>query len=498
MKPFTRYLQLLLVILAPYTLAQDEAPASADWLEAVEQVLERELAFYNVPGAAVAIVQGDDIIYAEGFGVRNLESREPVTLETLFRIGSTTKSMTSLMVATFVDEGLLDWDTPVTTYAVDFELPTPELTARITVGEMMGMGTGLADGVNPIYFGEYRAEEIWDHLKDSEILGDSAPGEIFYYNNHMYAATGYLVPKVQGAPAETLLDAYRRDMQTRIFDPIGMTSAAITDEPATESDNYALPYETSLTGELRPIANQRIGAIAPAGGVTTNVLDMARYLATQLHDGVAPDGTRVASSEQVERTHTVQTQTGDNPNLPGEQLGYAMGWGVTDYRGHQLIHHAGGVNGYRSEIMLVPEADLAVVVLTNSYFGSYFATAALFAVVDKYFGYGGETLDEIRAGYENRLAQRAQLRESIVSTLDPEALTPFLGDYEKGWQLVLEEDGLWLLNEDWDFALLPAEDSAYLTGSGGDLVGLTVRIEEGVDGVGSITIDDLDTIQKQQ
>jgi CubicO group peptidase (beta-lactamase class C family) len=488
------HLHFLSVMLVTFALAQ--TPPAEDWLETVEQVLEQELAFYNVPGAAVAIVQGGEIIYAEGFGVRDLESGAPVTPETLFRIGSTTKSMTSLMVATYVDEGLLDWDKPVETYLGDFELPTPELTERITVGEMMGMGTGLADGVNPIYFGEYSAEELWNHLKDSQVLGDSPPGEIFYYNNHMYAAAGYLVPKVQGTDAERLLEAYRQDMQARIFGPIGMTSAAITDEPATVSDNYALPYETSLEGELRPIANQRIGAIAPAGGVTTNVLDMARYLATQLHGGVALDGTHVASAEQVERTHTVQTQTGDNPRVPGEQLGYAMGWGVTDYRGHRLISHAGGVNGYRSEIMLVPEADMAVVVLTNSYFGSYFATATLFAVVDTYFDYGDETLGEIRSGYEAQLAQRAQLRERATSTMDAEAITPFLGDYEKGWQLMLEEDSLWLRNSDWDFALLPTEDGSYLTGTGGDLVGLSVRLQKAPDGGLSIAIDELDTIQK--
>lgn len=497
MNRLTRYFHLSLITLATYTLAQGETPTSADWLESVEQTIERELAFYDVPGAAVAIVQGDDIIYAKGFGVRDLVSRAPVTPETLFRIGSTTKSMTSLMVATNVDEGLLDWDTPVATYVADFELPTPELTERITVGEMMGMGTGLADGINPIYFGQYGAEEIWDHLKDSEVLGDSAPGEIFYYNNHMYAAAGYLVPKVQGAPAETLLEAYRQDMQTRIFDPIGMTSAVVTDEPATLSDNYALPYETNLLGELRPIANQRVGPIAPAGGVAINVLDMARYVATQLHDGVALDGTRVASAEQVERTHTAQTKTPDNPRMPGEQHGYAMGWGVTDYRDHTLISHAGGVNGYRSEIMLVPEADLAVVVLTNSYFGSYFATAGLFAVVDEYFGYGGETLEEIRAGYEAQLAQRAQLRESLVPILDTENVEPFMGDYEKGWQLALEEGRLWLRNEDWNLELLPTEDGDYLTGTGGDLVGLPVELEESADGAMSLAIGDFDTVQKQ-
>jgi CubicO group peptidase (beta-lactamase class C family) len=225
-----------------------------------------------VPGAAVAIVKGDAIVYVEGFGVRDLSSRAPVTPETLFRIGSTTKSMTSLMVATYVDEGLLDWDTPVATYVTDFKLPTPALTERITVAEMMGMGTGLADGINPVYFGQYSAEEIWDDLENSQILENKAPGEVFYYNNHMYAASGYLVPKIQGTPAETLLEAYRQDLQMRIFDPIGMTSAAVTDEPATLTDNYALPYETTLMGELRPIANQRVGAIAPAGAWSSTSL----------------------------------------------------------------------------------------------------------------------------------------------------------------------------------------------------------------------------------
>jgi hypothetical protein len=219
-------------------------------------------------------------------------------------------------------------------------------------------------------------------------------------------------------------------------------------------------------------------------------------LATQLHNGVALNGTRVASSEQVKRTHTVQTKTPDNPFYPGEGLGYAMGWGVTEYRGHRLVHHAGGVSGYRSEMMLVPDADMAVVVLTNSYFGSNLATAVLFAAIDEYFGYGDESREEIRSGYEAKLSDRVQLKEDVVTTLNTEAIVPFLGNYAKGWRLVLEGDALWLRNTDWSFALLPTKDGNYVTGTGGDLVGLPVHVGEGTDGGISLSLDDLDTVQK--
>jgi CubicO group peptidase (beta-lactamase class C family) len=145
---------------------------------------------FDVPGAAITLIQDGQVVYAKGFGVRNLATGEPFTADTVHRIASTTKSMTSMLVATQVDAGLFEWDTPVQTIYPDFQLPTPDLTRSVTVRQLMGMATGLGENPIELYFDLYTPKYWMASLAAFPIL--APPGTEFHYNSTLYAMAGYV------------------------------------------------------------------------------------------------------------------------------------------------------------------------------------------------------------------------------------------------------------------------------------------------------------------
>jgi CubicO group peptidase (beta-lactamase class C family) len=478
---------------------------TADMLAEFEVIFETERQNFNVPGAAVAIVQDGEIVYVQGFGVRNLETGEPVTPETVFRIGSVTKSMTAMMVATLVDEGKFDWETPVVELVPDFKLPNEELTQKVKVRQLMGMGTGLTDGINPLYWGSYSAKELFDSLAASEILGNGTAAEIgqtFYYNNHLYATAGYIDLLAEGVAYEALLDGYKALMKERVYDPIGMETAAITDDPSSISDNYAVSYEISVLGDPDApvqVARQLGGTIAPAGGTSASVIDLARYLITQLNRGVAPDGTQVVSADNLMETWQVQTSTPSPPYYVGDLEGYAMGWSVQTYNGLRVIHHTGSIGGFKAELAFLPEENIGIAVVINGISGEQFTTAMWYTVLDLLYGFEKRGLEANRNIYQKKLAALSEAAASVESpTVDAEAVAPYLGGYERGWFVELHDDQtLWVVNGNgWAFNLLPTANG-YINGTGGGLgTGHDFAFIEGDDGSIMMSIGGFDEVRK--
>jgi CubicO group peptidase (beta-lactamase class C family) len=207
--------------------------------------------YFNVPGTAIALIQDGKVVYARSFGVRNIASGEPFTLDTVYRIGSTSKAMTSMLVATDVDQGLLAWDTTVHSLRSDFQLPNQELTDTIQVQQLMNMGTGIRDAPFLEYADLDSPEHLWHTVKNLEVF--APPETTFDYNNSIYALGGYVGALAQGVPIPGLLDSYKQAMKSRIFDPIDMPTTEVTDKPETLSNNIATPYQYDLTQDVYPL-----------------------------------------------------------------------------------------------------------------------------------------------------------------------------------------------------------------------------------------------------
>jgi CubicO group peptidase (beta-lactamase class C family) len=400
----------------------------------VADVIDR----FGVPGASVAVVQAGEVVYAQGFGVKALGGTDPVTADTLMMIGSVTKSMTATMAATVVDDGWLSWDTPLVELLPQFAVADPQLTPRLTVADAFCACTGLPrrDLEFLFHFDDLPLDRLIAQVAELPL---SAPyGERFQYSNQMFAIGGYAAAAAAGAAPNDLYGGYQLAMRERLLNPIGMHRSTFALDEVLASRNYALPHATDLDGNLQRVSllvDARFAtAVAPVGALWSSAQDVARYLQTELADGVAPDGTRIVSDENLARTRAPRVAIPPEPGMPtlfsvaGNH--YAMGWVVDTYQGQPVLSHTGGTLGFVSEVAFLPEANLGVVILTN---GGQGAAAFNFSVQFRLL----ELLFDQPAAFDTMLgqvleAQTAQVAEfrAQLGTVDPAAVAPYLGHYE--------------------------------------------------------------------
>ncbi len=442
-----------LVCLLSFTAVQAQQD---ERLTQFEQIIQDEMAYYQIPGVAVAVISGDEVIYAQGFGWRNVEEELPFTTETRFRIGSTTKSMTSLLIAQLVDEGVLTWDTPVTDILPDFATADPDLTAQITVRDLMGMATGLVSStLDGFDWGNWDSEQLLSAIAAQTINGEFRNSH--NYNNEVYALAGYVGAVASGL--EPTLASYQTLMQARLFDPIGMASAIITDDHSALGDNFAEPYEPDLLAEAD--ANTRmndapIALVAPAGGVWVNIEDMAKYVITQMNGGVTPEGERIVSAENLAATWAPGASLGLEA-VPGyEDARYGMGWVTQTYRGVSMRHHNGGWTGYMTQMSIFPDNDTAILVFSNSLFGGQLNDTLAFSFAELWNGLDLQAAAQRRVDFEAIRTQIEQIRSLAEGEIDAETAAPLLGTYTDNWVVEYHEDdsSLWLTHGAWAFRLV--------------------------------------------
>jgi CubicO group peptidase (beta-lactamase class C family) len=419
-------------------------------------VVEAEMVTFHIPGVAVAIIQDGNVLYTQGFGVRDVATGEPFTPETRFRVGSTTKSMTSLLVAQAVDEGKLTWDTPVTEILPAFQTSVPDLTAKITVRDLMGMGTGLvSDDIRSLDWGAWTVDDLLAAVADQVAVG--AYRVDYSYNNEVYALAGYAA--VAAAGQDPTLENYAALLQARLFDPAGMSSAILTDDLSLLGDNYARSYEFTLgnTVDTPSLALPvPINVIGPAGGVWVNIDDMARYLVTQMNGGVTPDGTRIVSAENLGETWKpgVRSQQDEEDT---HDVFYDMGWVNMTFRDVPARFHDGGWEGYRTLMVVLPEANVGLIIFANHTFGDLYNLAMLETFAEMLYGLEPQALDNWHERFDTTYGsieeQVAQLPPAVIA---PGEVAPLLGEYEANWTVEQrDDDTLWLLHGPWQFALQP-------------------------------------------
>src|SRR5215204_602807 len=264
----------------------------------LEADIEAALGTFNMVGAAVALVDRSGIRYGRGFGVRDLASDAPVTPETHFLVASTTKSMSSLLVATLVDDGALAWDQPVREVWPDFRAPSDALTRELRIRDLFGMASGIGEPASTVlHFGDLTAGELLRSIVELPV--DNPPNVQFFYNNTLYAAGGYLPALQQKTAPEELETTYARLMAERVYRPAGMTDARTASDPRPFVADYATGHAPDFVHGTAAEPYAPLGSYAPAGGTMANLTSMANYVAMQLRRGVAVDGTRVVSEANL-------------------------------------------------------------------------------------------------------------------------------------------------------------------------------------------------------
>ncbi|MDY6893242.1 MAG: serine hydrolase domain-containing protein, partial [Chloroflexota bacterium] len=359
------------------------------------------------------------------FGVREMGGNDPVTPDTLMLIGSTTKTMTTMLMAQLVDDGIMDWDTPVVDIMPTFTVADPEITQMITVQHLVCACTGVPRRDFEMIFNseDTGAEGIIESLADFEFF--TGFGEAFQYSNQMVATGGYVAAMAAGGEYGNLYEDYLALMQERIFDTVGMPNTTFSFDKAKASGNYGIPHDNNIALEYSPMSldveEALLGPVVPAGGAWSNVMDMARYLVTELDEGVAPDGTRVVSAENLKKTWEPQVAITDDAS-------YGLGWIVDEYKGLKVLHHGGNTNGFTSDLAFIPDVDLGISVLTNQY-GSLFNQLVRFRLLE--LMYQQDPQFEEAAQFQIDMMKKAsdEVMAQIQESINTEEIAPYLGQY---------------------------------------------------------------------
>jgi len=348
-------LLLLTIILlsgcsAPATPAV--APELQQKLDLLVEQLEQQRQTLHVPGMAIAVVKDDEMILTHGFGVANVEKETLVTPETIFAIGSSTKAFTSTLVGMLVDEGKMDWDDPVTKYLPYFQMnvESDNENAEPTLRDVLSHRTGFTRMGLLFASGQIPREEV---LLDSTKAEPYVPfREKFYYSNVMYMSAGVAAGKAAGTDWDALVKG-------RIFKPLDMDSTTTSVLQAEKDSRLSLGYlwdEDLQVYEYKPMRN--VDNIGPAGAINSNVLDMAQWLRLQLGRGEY-EGRRLISEENLRETWTTQIEI-------TESVSYGMGWMIREWEDQPVIEHGGNVDGFSTQVAMLPESDIGFVLLTNA------------------------------------------------------------------------------------------------------------------------------------
>jgi CubicO group peptidase (beta-lactamase class C family) len=309
----------------------------------LEKVALEELQQTNTPGAAIAIVRGDRIVMARGFGVASVETGEAVNPDMLFRLGSTTKMLTATAVNTLAEEGRLKLDAPIGTYVQGID---PKI-GQVTAHQLLTHTAGVRDEAPMFGLHDETALGAGIRAMDEGFLFAPA-GDVFSYSNPGYWIAGFLAEAVAGKP-------YADVMQEKVFAPLGMKRTTLR---PTMAMTYPLAQGHSNNREIiRPAADN--AASWPAGSVFSNVKDLSRFVIAILNDGRL-DGKQALPAGVVKR---ITTGYVDYPGREPAKYGYGLT--IRTFRGVRMFEHGGSRSGYGSLIRMLPDQKVGVVVLAN-------------------------------------------------------------------------------------------------------------------------------------
>jgi CubicO group peptidase (beta-lactamase class C family) len=328
-------------------------------MKQIAELIESLRQEHHVPAVQVGIFRGNETIFIGGSGYRDVGRQQKADENTSFAIGSQTKSFIGTAVALLADEGKIQLDKPVKEYIPEFAMEDGYLSETLTVRDILSHRSGLPNHefMLQLNIDHYGAEE---YVRKIRYLKASAPVRSkMQYSNLMYLLAGHLIERVTG---ETWSEFIKR----RLLVPIGMENTNFSVAENRKLENRALPY--CLTGgNVVEMPAEEIKAVSPAGAMNSTLIDMLKWLRFHLDMGCAGDRS-IVSAGGIQECHSPQIIIKENPPIfKGEMQfrGYGLGWFTECYRGHWIVHHGGGIDGFIAEMGIIPELDAGFAIYSN-------------------------------------------------------------------------------------------------------------------------------------
>ncbi len=426
-KSFVLSFSLLLSVV--YGFAQ-LPPASIDSL------VNATLKAFDVPGIAVGIVKDGKLVYAKGYGVRSLTSQQPVNTQTLFGIASNSKAFTATAIGMLVDDGKMNWDDKVTKYLPGFQMYDPWVTREFTVRDLLTHRSGLGLGAGDLMFfpdgGNFTRDEAIYNIRFLKPV--SSFRSKFDYDNNLYMVAGEVIKKVSGLDWETFIEQ-------RIMQPVGMQNSVASWNRIKNNANV-IDAHAPADGKVIQIPHDWNPIVNAAGGIMSNVEDLSKWLILQMQDGKLPNGAQLISKKNHNEMQQLQTVIPvPSPGYYNTHFyGYGLGWFLKDVKGYKMVTHTGGLAGTVTQITMLPEINLGIIVLTNQQQGAAFYSITN-TIMDSYIGLQNHnwlTLYNQRyiAGNKEADSIKASVNAEIASLQKSKSTYPVLnisGTYKDDW-----------------------------------------------------------------
>lgn len=448
----------------PFTLTRGQKADPAAKLAGMDDFINGALKSWQVPGLSLAVIADGKVVWAKGFGQRNIEKNLPMTADTLLPIGSITKSFTALLMGMLVDEGKLEWDKPVRTYVPEFRAADEMLTARLTPRDLVTHRTGLPRHDLVWYNNaDLTREQIVSrlaHLNTSEDLRAR-----YQYNNLMFLAGGFLVEELTGQQWEDVVRA-------KVFGPLGMTRSTFWSHTAEKDSDHARGYREK-DDKILLMPFREVGNMGPVGSISSSANEMARYALLQLNRGKV-DGKQLVQPTTLREMHTPQQAISSLPDQPENgPASYGLGWVIDTYRGKLRVAHGGNIDGFSALLTLFPHDGVAVVALANAN-GTALPSIARNHIVDKLLDlptkdWNGEALG--RRELSRKAAKEAEQKKTATrktGTKPSHPIADYAGEYEnEGYGIVkIESLGENKLQVTYNRIVTPLEHWHYDTWTG--------------------------------
>lgn len=408
MRRLRAVLVAVLVVMGPAALgheARGDAGLADDFAPMVRRLMARD----QIPGVAVGVVERGQLSFARGFGYRDVERHLPVTLDTLFPLGSCSKAFTAAAVALLAGEGRIALDAPVRAYLPDFVLQDPVATATLTPRDLLTHKSGLPRHDLFWYQAPFSRDELYRRLRFLEPSGP--PRTQWRYSSLMFVVAGRMVEKVSG-------QSWERFVASRILAPLEMRRTVLSAEAMEADSDHASPYAIRQGRAQKIPLLKGANAIAPAGGVYASVRDLARWLT--FHATRSP---ALLDERMWRELHRAQAEMPEADQPEVRHRSYALGWIHERYRGHPLVAHNGSIDGFVVHLGFLPETGQGLIVLLNRDFATEALMAIAYSAYDRLLGLA--PLD-----WEQRLQEMLTPLASVRETALDFPIEEVVGRYE--------------------------------------------------------------------